>query len=73
MKTEQLKALLRQKGTKVTGKKRDLVDRLDAYDRNDDFGRLEATDETEKQFSVPSEVTFASLSAKHKPGMPNFD
>ena len=57
----------------MTGKKRDLVERIDAYERNDNFGRLEATGKTEKQFSVPNEVTFASLSAKHKPGMPNVD
>ena len=73
LRIEQLKGLLRQRGAKVTGKKRDLVDRLEAYDRNDDFGRAEISDDVEEQFSIPSEVVLTSLSGRHRTVMPNVD
>jgi hypothetical protein len=33
----QLKQECRDKGARTTGRKAELIDRLDAYDRNDDF------------------------------------
>ena len=71
--TGQLKELLRQRGARVTGKKHDLIERLEAYDRNDGFGHETVSIEQEDNFCVPKTVTMSNLVPKYHHRMPALD
>ena len=71
--TGQLKQLLRQRGARVSGKKHDLIERLEAYDRNDGFGQEPAQMEQEEHFTIPKTVCMADLKPSHHVRMPGLD
>ncbi|ELU01010.1 hypothetical protein CAPTEDRAFT_195563 [Capitella teleta] len=60
----QLRAELGKRNAKKTGKKAALVERLESYDRNQNFGRpVQQTDENAFSMSLPETSTFKDINA----------
>ncbi|XP_062598497.1 uncharacterized protein LOC134259918 [Saccostrea cucullata] len=57
-----LKNELRKRNARITGRKQELVDRLEAYDRNFNFGKVDYTD-PEFCMQLPSYDTYADVNS----------
>ncbi|KAK3084280.1 hypothetical protein FSP39_010950 [Pinctada imbricata] len=58
----QLKEELRKRNARLTGRKRELVERLIAYDRNSNFGKQEIT-EPKYSMSLPKSETYCDVNS----------
>ena len=59
---QQLKDFCRQKGARVSRRKKDLIMRLEAYDRNDDFGHTNRTEIVKWTMSRPEDIKYKDVS-----------
>ncbi|XP_047985594.1 uncharacterized protein LOC125225785 [Leguminivora glycinivorella] len=62
-KVTELKAELKRRGASLRGKKADLVERLNLYDKNFNFGRLEYVDEEEPPMALPPNDSFKDINS----------
>jgi hypothetical protein len=66
-----LKKELAARGAKLSGRKAELIDRLEAYDRNDDFrGAAVIQPESHPMPNFPEMAAFRTLTAEDKESVP---
>ncbi len=72
MTVTQLKNELEKRGAKVSGRKKELVERLEAYDKHSNFGGPSSSFELPDSVSLPAWPVsgFTSLTKSHKENIP---
>ena len=66
MKAETLRKILEQRGVKTRGRKQELLERLLAYDRNDNFGRTCASEEQMWKLACPPDTAYRDIMTSTK-------
>ena len=69
-KLDKLKAECRSRGIKVDGRKREIIDRLESYDRNDDFQGPPIVLPSAPKFPTVNMSLFRTLTTSDKDLMP---
>ncbi|GBP98123.1 hypothetical protein EVAR_90271_1 [Eumeta japonica] len=63
---EALKAKLRERGASLKGRKADLIERLEAYDRNQNFDAVQAEENDDPKMVLPDNDAYLDINSSMK-------